>query len=118
MAYIASTDGKRPIQFREIAAALHVSRNSLAKIIQYLSRSGLLRVERGREGGCVLIRTPDQITALDVIEAVDGPIQLGDPLLDGTVRRKTGLLIVRELRGAVEEMRERLNRTTITDLAG
>ncbi|HEX9015240.1 MAG TPA: Rrf2 family transcriptional regulator, partial [Chloroflexota bacterium] len=50
--------------------------NFLAKIVPALARAGLLRSYRGSGGGIALGRPPEQITLLDVVEAVDGPIAL------------------------------------------
>jgi Rrf2 family protein len=44
----------------------------LAKHLQALSRAGILASEPGARGGYRLARDPDQITVLDVVEAVDG----------------------------------------------
>ena len=48
----------------------------LAKIISQLSVAGVLHTSRGAHGGITLAREPEQITLLEVIEAIDGPIQL------------------------------------------
>ena len=55
----------------------------LAKIISQLSIAGLLHTSRGARGGVTLARAPGEISMLDVVEAIDGPILLnecvGDP---------------------------------------
>ena len=48
----------------------------LAKIISQLSIAGLLHTSRGARGGVTLARDPKDITLLEVVEAIDGPIQL------------------------------------------
>ncbi|MCC6500319.1 MAG: Rrf2 family transcriptional regulator [Anaerolineales bacterium] len=48
----------------------------LAKIVSQLSIAGLLHTSRGARGGVTLAREPKDITLLEVIEAIDGPIQL------------------------------------------
>ena len=50
----------------------------LAKIISQLSITGLLHTLRGARGGVTLARDPGEITLLDVIEAIDGPIKLNE----------------------------------------
>jgi Rrf2 family protein len=50
----------------------------LAKIISQLSISGLLHTSRGARGGVMLAREPKDITLLEVVEAIDGPIQLNE----------------------------------------
>ncbi|MDQ3004502.1 MAG: Rrf2 family transcriptional regulator, partial [Chloroflexota bacterium] len=48
----------------------------LAKIIAQLSIAGLLDTLRGAHGGVKLAREAGNITLLEVVEAIDGPIQL------------------------------------------
>lgn len=48
----------------------------LAKILQTLVRNGFLLSEHGTNGGYRLSREPEQITAFDVVRAIDGPIFL------------------------------------------
>jgi Rrf2 family protein len=50
----------------------------LAKIISQLSIAGLLHTSRGARGGVTLAREPKDISLLEVIEAIDGPIQLNE----------------------------------------
>ncbi len=57
----------------------------LAKIISQLSIAGLLHTSRGARGGVTLARDPQEITLLDVIEAIDGPIQLNECVGDNGV---------------------------------
>ena len=58
----------------QIAAGTGVPSDYLAKVLKDLGRAGLLRARPGRGGGFTLNRPPDQITVLDVANAVD-PIQ-------------------------------------------
>lgn len=50
----------------------------LAKIISQLSIAGLLQTSRGARGGVTLAREPSDISLLEVIEAIDGPILLNE----------------------------------------
>ncbi len=59
-----------------IAEAEAIPREFLAKILKDLTRSGILMSFQGVTGGYKLSRTPKDITFLDVIEAIDGPIHL------------------------------------------
>lgn len=60
----------------QIAAAAHIPRVFLAKILQRLVRAGLVVSQRGVQGGFLLARDPGAITMLDAVEAVQGPIAL------------------------------------------
>ena len=54
----------------------------LAKIISQLSIAGLLHTSRGARGGVSLAREPKEISLLDVVEAIDGPILLNECVND------------------------------------
>ena len=61
-----------------IAEEQRIPPSFLAKIISQLSIAGLLHTSRGARGGVTLARHPGEITLLEVIEAIDGPIQLNE----------------------------------------
>lgn len=58
----------------EIATAVQVPQTFLAKIFQQFSKSGIVKSYRGTGGGFVLARPPEQITLLEVVEIIEGPI--------------------------------------------
>jgi Rrf2 family protein len=59
---------------REIAFTLHVSEAHLSKVLQRLARVGLVTSNRGPKGGFVLGKKSNEITLLEVYEAIDGPL--------------------------------------------
>lgn len=61
-----------------VAEEQHIPPSFLAKIISQLSIAGLLHTSRGARGGVMLAREPKEITLLEVIEAIDGPILLNE----------------------------------------
>jgi Rrf2 family protein len=62
----------------QIAQEQRIPPSFLAKIVSQLSVAGLLQTSRGARGGVSLARTPQEITVLDVVEAIDGPILLNE----------------------------------------
>ena len=58
----------------QIATATQVPRAYLSKVIQSLCRAGLARSQRGMGGGVTLTKGPENLTILEVVNAVD-PIQ-------------------------------------------
>jgi Rrf2 family protein len=61
----------------------------LTKVISRLATAGLVTTSRGMGGGVSLARPPVEITLLQVVEAVDGPIVLNHCLLrSGTCARE------------------------------
>lgn len=61
-----------------IAREQNIPPSFLAKIISQLAIAGLLQTSRGARGGVTLARDPGDITLLEVVEAIDGPIQLNE----------------------------------------
>ena len=74
--YLAEKNAPGPVLVREIAEAADVPHPSLAKILHSLRARGLVRSTKGPGGGYQLARPGDQMRVADVIEAVDGRIEL------------------------------------------
>jgi Rrf2 family protein len=68
--YLAMHPSK-PAKNADIAKVTQVPPGYLYKVLQTLDRAGLVKGQRGMHGGFTLARTPDQISVLDVISAVD-----------------------------------------------
>jgi len=71
----------REARIKEIARRQDLSPSYVGRISQRLAKTGILENRRGRLGCLGLACSPDQITLLDVIEAVDGPIKMDRCLL-------------------------------------
>lgn len=56
---------------REIAEGTNSPPGYLIKSLQNLTRSGILTAQRGSNGGFTMVRPPEEVTVLDVINAVD-----------------------------------------------
>jgi Rrf2 family nitric oxide-sensitive transcriptional repressor len=79
--YLAGQDREEPgrkIPTREIAEAFQLSMNHLVKIIHELSQLGYISTTRGPGGGILLARNPEDIRIGEVIEAIEGPLNLHD----------------------------------------
>ncbi|MBF0553782.1 MAG: Rrf2 family transcriptional regulator [Nitrospirae bacterium] len=58
----------------EIAKQKAIPESFLAKILQKLTRAGIVESIRGAKGGFVMAKDPRDITLLDVVEAINGKI--------------------------------------------
>ena len=76
--YLTRLDGSERAATSTIAENHRIPPSFLAKIISQLSIAGLLHTSRGARGGVTLAREPKEITLLEVVEAIDGPIQLNE----------------------------------------
>jgi Rrf2 family protein len=63
----------RIVSAHEISESMAVSRSFLAKILQRLSKGGIVRSTQGIAGGFELVKKPDKVNILEVIEAIQGP---------------------------------------------
>ena len=76
MLFLASQPMGTIVPFREIATRMDVPQDFLAKILKKLVHEKLAGSVRGAHGGYTLGRAAAEITFLDVIEAVEGPVKL------------------------------------------
>lgn len=65
----------------EIAERTRLPKPYLAKIVNSLARKGLVTAKRGHKGGVSLSRRPEDISLLQIVEAVEGKNWLGPCLL-------------------------------------
>jgi len=82
MLYLARLKPGERAATRKIAEEQEIPASFLAKIISQLSIAGLIETSRGARGGVSLKHLPKDISLLDVIEAIDGPIVIEDCTLD------------------------------------
>jgi FeS assembly SUF system regulator len=59
---------------KDLAEMYGMPQEALAKILQRLTKAGLLASQYGMNGGYTLARDPRRITAFEVIRAIDGPL--------------------------------------------
>jgi Rrf2 family protein len=76
--YLARLDPGQRAATSQVARKQMIPPSFLAKIISQLSIAGLLHTSRGAHGGVALARESKEITLLDVVEAIDGPILLNE----------------------------------------
>jgi Rrf2 family protein len=74
MAHLALKPGSSSA--REIAESYDIPTELMAKVLQRLTRRGLLTSQQGTRGGYQLSRAATGITVADVIQAIDGPVSV------------------------------------------
>ncbi|WP_405015821.1 Rrf2 family transcriptional regulator [Kitasatospora sp. NBC_00070] len=122
---VVLTTAGEPVPAARLAALHDVSPSYLAKQLQALSRAGLVHSVQGKTGGYVLARPAQEVTLLDVVQAVDG----ADPAFVCTEIRRRGPLgtppeqctrqcpIARAMGAADAAWRASLAAVTVADLA-
>ena len=118
MIYLASIPQDSVVPFREIARQMDVPEDFLAKILKTLVDQGLVRSTRGPHGGYALARTATEVSFLDVIEAVEGPVAL-NVCLDGedACGHSTACTMVQVWREGQERMLDVYRQAKLVDLA-
>lgn len=73
---LASRNHNEPIKTRDIARAQKISPRFAEVILNELKHGGFVESKRGNEGGYILARLPDDLTVLEIIEYIEGPISV------------------------------------------
>ncbi|HJW72746.1 MAG TPA: Rrf2 family transcriptional regulator [Geothrix sp.] len=106
--------GHGPVLVASIAEEQNLPAKFLRVLLGDLKSAGLVKVQRGPSGGCELARNPSHITALEVIEALEGPLGSAvSPAQAPASARAVNELWVRSVQAA----RDLLRTTTLADLA-
>lgn len=69
-----AVSGNHPVTAVQLAEAQQIPPKFLENILGQLRRSGLIRSQRGPDGGYWLARSAEQISMADIIRAIDGPL--------------------------------------------
>jgi len=77
---LAVSDSDTPVPCSQIASKGEMPERFLLQVLRSLVNHGVLRSTRGVDGGYMLIRSPEEISLLDVIEAIEGPLDSKMPL--------------------------------------
>ena len=102
---------------KDIAEAYHIPPQLLAKILQTLAKAGLLVSHAGTNGGYSLARPARDITAFEVIRAIDGPLFITSCItIHGTCDLHGTCTIKEPLRKVNDSIKDLLNGIRISDL--
>ncbi|MEP7356486.1 MAG: Rrf2 family transcriptional regulator [Anaerolineales bacterium] len=80
--YLAEQKPGKRVTTAEIGRERQIPLTFLAKIVAQLSTAGILRSTRGSHGGVSLAQLPSEISLLDIVEVIDGPIELNECVSD------------------------------------
>lgn len=102
---------------KDIAEAYHIPPQLLAKILQTLAKAGLLVSHAGTHGGYALSRPSTEITAFEVIRAIDGPLFITSCITIHGACDLAGHCTIKEpLRKVNDSIKDLLSGITIADL--
>jgi FeS assembly SUF system regulator len=116
--HLAVNQSQGSCSAKDIAESYGIPLPLLSKILQKLARAGFLRSEHGTNGGYRLARGAAEITALDIIKAIDGPIFLTSCFTEHGMCSHSERCNVREpLRKVHEGILRLLSSITIFDMS-
>lgn len=102
---------------KDIAEAYHIPPQLLAKILQTLAKAGLLVSHAGTNGGYALARPAKEISAFEVIRAIDGPLFITSCItIHGTCDLVGHCTIKEPLRKVNDSIKDLLDAIKIGDL--
>lgn len=111
-------EGLPPASAKEIADAYHIPPQLLAKILQTLARAELLISHAGTNGGYSLARPAAEVSAFEVIRAIDGPLFITSCItIHGTCDLDSHCTIKEPLRKVSDSIKDLLSAIHIADLA-
>ena len=115
---LAQSSTGEPVPCSQLASEGQMPERFLLQILRHLVTHGILHSTRGVDGGYSLERKPEEISLLDVIEAIDGPVVSAFPPLQGA--RMAGIedRLRRSLEVMVISSRRHLDAIKMSDLLG
>ena len=82
--YLAERKPEERVTTAEVGRQQHIPLTFLTKIMAQLSAAGLVLATRGSHGGIALARPAEAVSLLDIVEAIEGPVQLNGCVADPT----------------------------------
>ena len=116
---LAAAEGEGHVKGEQVAQAQDVPLKFLENILGDLRQAGLVRSQRGAEGGYWLARPADEITLAEVIRAVEGPLANVRGVRPDSVVYPGAAEPLRDVWVAVRaSLRSVLEAVTLADVAG
>ena len=121
---LLAVNADKKLTTNEIATKLNVSEAHLSKVLQRLTRVGLVKSIRGPKGGFILGKSSNNIMLLEIYEAIEGPLKTPSCLLDkpvcegncilGELLSNVDLQVRRYMEGkSLSEMAKRLGKSKL-----
>lgn len=117
LVYMGAQKHDRPIASHHIAQARGIPERFLLKVLKPLVSARVLYSIKGPNGGYRLAKEPNDITLLEVLEAVDGPIRGQVSFARAETNGRLGKRLDRICTQAAEQVRKQLHGVRISDLS-
>ena len=117
MLELALNYGKKPVFLKDIAKNEDISEKYLSQIIIPLKAKGLVSSFRGMNGGYVLAKLPSQITLREIVELLEGGLELLSCIGNPSTCSRVSICVTRDIWNLVgERIVQTLESVTLEDL--
>ena len=117
MLELALNYGKKPVFLKDIAKNEEISEKYLSQIIIPLKAKGLVSSFRGMNGGYVLAKLPSQITLREIVELLEGRLELLSCIGNPSTCSRVSICVTRDIWNLVgEKIVQTLDSVTLEDL--
>ena len=116
VAYMAGQDTNEPTPSHIIAGKRDISERFLLKVLKPLVAAQVLISAKGPHGGYRLAKPANQITLLEIMEAVDGPIRGQSPIGNGQSKHPLNQRLEEICAESANFLRKQLKRIRISDI--
>ena len=113
---IAKSYGGAPAKRKEIAEKQGLSDSYLENILIVLKNIRIIETTRGSNGGYVLCRAPSEISVLEIVEALEGPLELVECVSSSKNCEKSNRCSARMVGASYRLWRKSLSAKTLQDL--
>jgi Rrf2 family protein len=114
---IAAHQAKGPVILRDISARQDISEKYLWQVINPLKAAGLVNSTRGAKGGYVLAKSPDDVTLLEIVSILEGPVSVVDCVGTPEKCARSGACVTRAAWGKIESgIKESMAKITLKEL--
>ncbi len=114
--FIAQNQEEGTVLASRITDEYNIPLEYLLKILQQLVRANILRSKRGPRGGFTLSRPADEITMLDLVESIDGPLETHLSLAEMTNNASFSQKMEDVCKKAVIEAKKVFEQTKLSDM--
>ena len=114
---LATHDPGKPRLIRDIAKSQQISEKYISRLVIDLRRAKLIRSVRGIKGGFHLAKLPEEITLLEILETMEGPISVVDCVHSPEKCSRQALCPAREIWTELNEgIRDLTRKITLDDI--
>jgi Rrf2 family protein len=118
LAFMATQKNNRPIPSHLVAQARGIPERFLLKVLKPLVSARVLVSVKGPNGGYRLARSANEVSMLEIVEAVDGPIRGQAPLSQEESESALNRKLEAICKQGAEQVRKQFEKVRLSELAG